>query len=270
MALELAFESVGDGPPLLLLHGLFGSRRNWRSIARALSATHRVLSVDLRNHGASPWSGSMSYPEMAEDVRDLMRREKLDRAAVMGHSMGGKTAMTLALLHPEVVGQLIVADIAPVRYADRLSVFARSMQSIDVASAAGRDDVGRRLSALVPEPGVVPFLLQNLVMHDGHFDWRINLAAISASMEALSGFPEALRQRRFEEPVDVIAGGRSNYVTDPGGAEFRPMFPRARVEVIEGAGHWLHADRQAAFLDCMKRALRVGSDSPPGPAAAAS
>src|SRR3712207_2878600 len=118
MALELAFDSVGDGPPLLLLHGLYGSRRNWRSIARALSDSHRVVSVDLRNHGNSPWAGSMSYPEMADDVLDLIRRERLERPAVMGHSMGGKTAMALALLHPAEVAQLIVADIAPVRYAD--------------------------------------------------------------------------------------------------------------------------------------------------------
>jgi pimeloyl-ACP methyl ester carboxylesterase len=268
MALELASDSVGSGAPLLILHGLFGSRRNWRSIARGLSDGHRVISVDLRNHGESPWSDAMSYPEMAADVRDLMKREELDRPAVMGHSMGGKTAMALALLHPDEVGQLIVVDIAPISYADRLSVFARGMQSVDLGTASGRDDVARRLSSLVPEPGVVPFLLQNLVMHDGQFDWRINLAAISGSMGALSGFPPELASRRFEGPVHVIAGGRSDYVTRRLGEDFRPMFPQAEVEVVEQAGHWVHADQQAAFLECMKRALRAGS--PPHPARAAS
>lgn len=264
--LELASESTGTGPPLLLLHGLFGSLRNWRSIARALSQTHRVFSVDLRNHGSSPWADSMSYPEMAEDVRHLIKREQLDRPAVMGHSMGGKTAMTLALLHPEEISRLIVVDIAPIAYADRLSVFARGMQQVDLSTATARDEVGRRLSSLIPEPGVVPFLLQNLVMTDGHFDWRINLAAISAAMQTLSSFPAALQDRRFERPVHVIAGGRSDYVADRAGSAFRPMFPSAQVDVIEQAGHWVHADQQAAFIDCMRRVLSTGS---PSPAAAA-
>ena len=270
MALELAFESVGTGPDLLVLHGLFGSRRNWRSIARGLSATHRVVTADLRNHGESPWSDSMGYAEMAGDVRALMKREGLGRPAVMGHSMGGKTAMALALLHPDEVDRLIVVDIAPVVYPDRLSVFAQGMQRVDLSTAAGRDEVGRRLSSLLPDPTVVPFLLQNLVMHDGHFDWRINLAAISGSMEALGSFPPELRDRRFEQPVHVIAGARSDYVTDRSAASFRPMFPHSQVEVIEQAGHWVHADQPAAFLECMKRALSAGSESPPRPAAAAS
>jgi esterase len=269
MALELAFESTGTGPALLVLHGLFGSRRNWRSIARGLSATHRVVSVDLRNHGESPWSDAMSYAEMADDLRDLIRREGLGRPSVMGHSMGGKTAMALALLHPDEVDRLIVVDIAPMDYPDRLSVFAQGMQRVDLSTATGRDEVGRRLSSLLPDATVVPVLLQNRVLHDGQFDWRINLAGISRSMDALSGFPAELRGRRFEQPVHVIAGGRSDYVTDRSGAPFRPMFPKAEVEVIEPAGHWVHADQPAAFLESMKRALSAGFESPPGPAVAA-
>jgi len=268
MALDLAFDSIGDGPPLVILHGLFGSRTNWRSIARALSATHRVISVDLRNHGGSPWSDRMDYPEMADDVRKLMARERLQDPAVMGHSMGGKTAMSLALLHPGDVGRLIVVDIAPVDYADRMSEIAGAMRSVDLLSAAGRDDVGRRLRGLVPDPGVVPFLLQNLVTHDGHFDWRINLSGIYASMDSLSGFAASLRQRRYEGPVHVIVGELSNYVTDRGGGDFHRMFPRAEVEVVEQAGHWVHADQQAAFLACVRRALGSGSGSPTRPATA--
>jgi len=268
MALDLAFDSIGDGPPLVILHGLFGSRTNWRSIARAMSATHRVISVDLRNHGGSPWSDTMGYPEMADDVRELMAREKLQEAAVMGHSMGGKTAMSLALLHPGEVGRLIVVDIAPVDYADRMSEFAQAMRSVDLLGAAGRNDVGRRLRSLVPDPGVVPFLLQNLVTHDEHFDWRINLSGICASMDSISGFAAPLRRLRYEGPVHVIVGGRSDYVADRGGAEFQPMFPRAAIEVVEQAGHWIHADQQAAFLARIRRVLGGGSDSPPRPAPA--
>ena len=140
MALELAFESVGDGPPLLILHGLFGSGGNWRSVARALSTSHRVISVDLRNHGGSPWVETMSYLQMADDVRALIEWEQLHLPAVMGHSMGGKTAMALALLYPELLSRLIVVDIAPVCYADRLSMTAEAMRAVDTVAAASRDE----------------------------------------------------------------------------------------------------------------------------------
>ena len=132
MPLQLAFEDLGDGPPVVVLHGLFGSSRNWRGMARALSAEHRVISVDLRNHGRSPWISSMTYAEMAADVRALIRGEGLDRPVVIGHSMGGKTAMTLALESPESVGQLIVVDIAPVSYADRLTPYVEAMLSLNL------------------------------------------------------------------------------------------------------------------------------------------
>jgi hypothetical protein len=136
------------------------------------------------------------------------------------------------------------------------------MQSVDLGNGAGREEVGRRLSSLVPDPGVVPFLLQNLVMRDGRFHWRINLDVISRSMDTLGDFPAVLRERRFDQPVRVIAGGRSNYVTHPDGSEFHPMFPRVKVDIIEQAGHWVHAEQQAAFLDSMKLALLEGPGNP--------
>lgn len=146
MPLQLAFEDLGDGPPVVVLHGLFGSSRNWRGIARALSAEHRVICVDLRNHGRSPWIGSMTYSEMAADVRALIRSEQLDRPVVIGHSMGGKTAMTLALESPESVGRLIAVDIAPVSYADRLTPYVEAMLSIDPRTTADRAEAMRQMS----------------------------------------------------------------------------------------------------------------------------
>jgi esterase len=264
MTLELAFESTGSGPPLVILHGLFGSGRNWRGIARELAATHSVLTVDLRNHGASPWAETMGYFEMADDVQRLFEREGLRQPAVMGHSMGGKVAMALALLHPECVGRLIVVDIAPVPYADRLSPFAEAMRGIDMLAAAGRSEVQQRLAETVPDSGVVPFLMQNLVMRNSHLDWRINLAVISASIGALSDFPLELRSLRFGGPLHVIGGGRSDYVAHRDGTDNRPMFARPQVEVIDEAGHWVHADAPLRFLALVRRALSVkaGTDNP--------
>jgi len=253
--LNLAVETVGSGPPLLVLHGLFGSSSNWRAVARSLAASHTVHSVDLRNHGASPWADSMDYVEMADDVLQLMGRLALEEAAVLGHSMGGKTAMALALRHPRRVSRLVVVDIAPVSYADTLTPFAEAMRSADVVAAASRAEVQGRLQQAVPEPGVVPFLMQNLVMHNDHFDWRINLVGISAAVPQLCAFPSALLGARFERPLTVIAGANSQYVARRDGADFRPMFPGAEIDVIADAGHWVHADRPAAFLACVERAL---------------
>lgn len=266
MALDLAFESVGElleRPPLVILHGLFGSGGNWRSVARELSRSHRVLLVDLRNHGASPWAESMSYLEMADDVLRLIERLGLSRPSVLGHSMGGKVAMALALLYPQHVGRLTVVDIAPVTYADRLSVVAEAMRATDTFDAASREEVRQRLAGLLPDAGVVPFLMQNLVARNAHFDWRVNLGAILASIESLSGFPAELRGLRFKRPVHVIAGGHSDYVTQADGEEFRPMFDRVQVEVIEPAGHWVHADRPESFIAAVRRALDAAAAAVP-------
>jgi esterase len=256
MALSLVHESVGSGPPLVVLHGLFGSSGNWRAIARQLASSHSVFSVDLRNHGASPWADSMDYLEMSDDVLRLIERLGLDRPTVMGHSMGGKTAMALALSHPAQVGRLIVVDIAPLSYADTLTPFAEAMRSADVFAAASRTEVQRRLQQAVPDPGVVPFLMQNLVTRNDHFDWRLNLLGISAAMPQLCSFPSALLGSRFAGPVTVVAGKDSDYVMQHDGASFGPMFTDVSVEVIEGAGHWVHADQPAAFLARVRQVLQ--------------
>jgi len=255
MALALASETVGSGPPLLLLHGLFGSSSNWRSIARQLAPTHTVISVDLRNHGASPWADAMGYVEMADDVLQLIDRLRLKAPAVLGHSMGGKTAMALALRHPQRVGRLVVVDIAPVAYADQQTPFAEAMRGVNVMAAISRAEVQGRLQQAVSDPGVVPFLMQNLVMHNAHFDWRINLMGISTAMPQLCGFPSELLGKRYAGPLTVIAGGQSDYVAQLDGADFRPMFPQVDVQVIDGAGHWVHADRPAALLALVRQAL---------------
>ena len=248
MPLQLAFEELGDGPPIVVLHGLFGSSRNWRGMARALSAEHRVICVDLRNHGRSSWIGSMTYHEMAADVRALIRREGLDHPTVIGHSMGGKTAMTLALESPESVGHLIVVDIAPVSYADRLTPYVEAMLSLNTRAPADRADVVRQMLDRIPDAAAVGFLMQNLTVRDDHFDWRLNLGAIGAAIPTLCAFPPELAARRFNGPATLITGSLSDYVTLADAAAFAEMFPQAQTVEIEGAGHWVHTDQPAEFL----------------------
>ncbi|MCP5261162.1 MAG: alpha/beta fold hydrolase [Rhodoferax sp.] len=255
MALTLASDITGNGPPLLILHGLFGSATNWRSMARKLADRHAVHALDLRNHGASPWADTMTYTEMADDVRHYIEQHDLGAVTVMGHSMGGKTAMALALAFPDRVERLVVVDIAPRSYHDSLSSYAQAMRGIDLMAAASRGEVQRQLQALLPDASVAPFLVQNLVPRNDHFDWRINLAAISASMLDLTGFPAELQERVFDKPTAAIAGALSDYVPGGNTQSFRPMFPRIEIEVIDGAAHWVHADKPQAFFEAVQRAL---------------
>jgi pimeloyl-ACP methyl ester carboxylesterase len=254
MSVALAFEEVGSGPPLLLMHGLYGSSANWRRIAKALADRHRVISLDLRNHGASPWASTMSYAEMAGDVATLIERLALDRPAVLGHSMGGKVAMTLALTDPARVGRLIVADIAPVSYGDRFSSYNEAMRGIQALQATSRDEIRRTLLQTIPEERTVGFLMTNLVRHGEQYDWRINLAALATSMPQISAFP-ALEDARYDGPVTVIDGERSDYVSADDRPRFLARFPRARFETIADAGHWLHADQPEALIAAVRRAL---------------
>jgi len=256
MALQLAFESTGEGPPVVILHGLFGSSRNWRSIANALAPRYRVLCVDLRNHGSSPWATTMSYPEMAEDVALLIESQQLERPVLIAHSMGGKTAMALALTRPELLGRLIVVDIAPVSYSDRFTAYIEAMRDIDTQALTKRADAMQQLVAKVHDVDVAGFLMQNLVPRDGHFDWRLNLAAISASIPTLRGFPSELLERSYTGPASLIRGALSDYVQPDDEAVLAQPFPSMKVIVIPGAAHWVHADRPAEFLAALD--LNVG------------
>ena len=255
MSVELAVEEAGVGPPVVVMHGLFGSSTNWRRIARALSDRHRVLSVDLRNHGRSPWAATMSYREMTEDVVGLLDSLGLQKADVLGHSMGGKVAMALALTESQRVGRLIVVDIAPISYGDRFSSFTQAMRGIDTMVATSRDEVQRALIQSIPDPGTVGFLMQNLVRHNDQYDWRINLPALSTAMSEIGSFPPELQGRTFVGPTTLITGSRSDYVSSEDRTLFLRYFPKARFAEIRDAGHWVHADRPDEFIAAVRMAL---------------
>jgi esterase len=258
MALTLAYKEFGAGPPIVVLHGLFGSARNWQAMAKRLAAHAHVYTLDLRNHGASPWADSMSYREMAEDVAAFVEKHALAPTTVVGHSMGGKVAMALALSQPALVRRLVVADIAPVTYAHSFLPYVQAMQDLNLATIARRDQADATLSERVPDATTRMLLLQNLVLHDRHFDWRINLSALAGAASELLGFPQ-FDNARYEGPALFVHGERSAYVTPAHHAVIRQLFPRAEIVAIAQAGHWLHVDQPARFLETVQAFFRSDS-----------
>jgi esterase len=247
-ALQLAVSESGVGSPVAILHGLFGSARNWRSIAQQLAAHHRVLVFDLRNHGASPWADGMSYREMVEDLRASLAARDVRRAALIGHSMGGKAAMLAALLYPAEVDRLVVVDVAPAPNPPTLLAYVRAMWALDLGSITRRGEADARLAALVPDPAERGFLLQNLVIRDGAAEWRLNLEAIERDFSAITGFPELPPSASYGGPTLFISGARSDYIAPKHEPTIRRLFSHSRIHRIEGAGHWVHAEQPEAFL----------------------
>ena len=256
---QLHVQISGEGPPLIILHGLFGSGSNWRTAARSFALTHTVYLVDLRNHGLSPWADSMTYPEMAGDVSAMISKFDLKAPIVLGHSMGGKVAMALALLEPAQVGQLIVVDIAPVQYPGSMNSVAQAMLLPEVMVGANRTAVTRNLQQHLSQPEIAPFLMQNLQSTEAGFSWRINLRTIDQQMGLITGFPSELKSLRFNGPSAAVIGETSNYVAgvDDGArsALFAPMFESMPIKIIKGAGHWVHTDQPEVFIQCIQELI---------------
>lgn len=248
MSVKLASRAYGEGPPLVVLHGLFGSGRNWHTIARELAKTHRVHAVDLRNHGRSPWAEPMTYSEMIDDLRLFLDEHGLERASILGHSLGGKTAMLFALLYGQMVESLVVVDIAPVRYGHTYLAHVEAMQAVRLGDCADRRQVERELARGVEDATLRTFLMQNLVSRKGCYAWRVNLEAIGASLQDLSGFPD-VEGLDYGGRTLFVSGDRSDYVKPDHEYEVRELFPWAEFEVIPDAGHRVHADQPGPFLE---------------------
>lgn len=236
------------GVPLLIAHGLFGSARNWGVIARQMAQTRPVLAVDMRNHAGSPWADSHGYDDMAADLAGAIGHSgPMD---VVGHSMGGKAAMVLALTQPALVRRLVVADIAPVGYGHTQAPLIRAMRALDLGGLDGRAEADRRLADTVPDRGVRAFLLQSLDLRADPPRWRLNLDVLEAEMARIVGWPTV--SGRFENPVLFLSGGASDYVLPEHRAPIKALFPRARFARFPGAGHWLHAERPAEFVETLR------------------
>lgn len=246
--ISLNYTEYGQGRPIIILHGLFGSIRNWQGIARSLAENHHVVTPDLRNHGQSPHTDSMAYEEMADDVIALADQLKLNDIILMGHSMGGKVAMTTTLKYPERFSALIVADIAPVNYKHGFIELVSAMNALELNKLKSRKDAETELLKTTNEIGVVQFILQNLIRVDEKFSWRINLKQITKSLSSISQFPDSFKASPCRLPSLFLGGSESNYIRSIHNASIYEHFPAAEITMIEGAGHWLHAEKPNEFL----------------------
>lgn len=240
-------ETPSDLPPILIVHGLYGSARNWGGIARGLAKSRTVLTVDQRNHGDSPHLPTQSYPDMAADLAEVIRANG-GLVDLLGHSMGGKAAMQLALTDGGLVRRLIVADIAPVAYGHDQSHHARTMRALDLTGLTSRGEADRRLAATLDDPGLRAFFLQSLDLKAGR--WKLNLDVLEAEMPKLVGWPET--EGRWDGPALFLSGSKSDYVLPEHREKIRHLFPDARFAKIPGAGHWLHADNPRAFEETVR------------------
>jgi esterase len=238
--------TFGDktGVPVLIVHGLFGSGRNWGVIARRLAETRPVIAVDMRNHGDSPRFPTQSYADMAADLAEVIAAQG-GQADVMGHSMGGKAAMVLALTHPDAVRRLIVADIAPVAYGHTQVQHIHAMRALDLTGLATRSEADRRLAATVPDPALRAFFLQSLDLKSSPPRWKLNLDVLEAEMPGIVGWPDPAGV--YDGPVLFLSGALSDYVKSDHRPAILRQFPRARFARIPDTGHWLHADRPREF-----------------------
>jgi len=253
-AAEAGTARNGDAP-VALLHGLFGSAANFAAIQRRLAGTRRVIAFDLRNHGLSPHDPAMSYADMAADVLESLAALGVERAAIAGHSMGGKVAMQAALLRPDRVGRLIVADISPVRYEPAYRSIADAMLAIPLTPGLTRAAADGALATAVPDAVVRGFLLQNLRFGPAPA-WRIGLREIASNLPGIEGW-DAPQGGRYAGPALVLRGERSDYVRPEHRAAIRALFPDARFMSLKGAGHWLHADAPDAFAAVVEAFLQA-------------
>ncbi len=254
--LDLSWTESGEGPPLVILHGLFGNKRNWGAISRHLANRYRVICADLRNHGESSWSDEMTYPAMAGDIAGLIETVVGGPAHVIGHSMGGKAAMLLALDRPDLVDRLIVADIPPAPRDSGLLAYVKAMQALDVAAMTRRAEAEDALAPEIPEKAIRTFLAQNLApVEGGGLTWKINLDVIETAMPVIEDFPDIDSDRAFARPCLHLIGANSGYVQPHHHSEIDRLFPNSEIEAIPEAGHWLHAEQPRLFIQAVERFL---------------
>jgi pimeloyl-ACP methyl ester carboxylesterase len=269
---RLSARTLGEtGPRVVFVHGLFGQGKNWTTIAKGLADDHRVTLLDLPNHGHSPWTDRVDYLDMAETVAAELERLG-DPVTLVGHSMGGKVAMTLALRRPELLRALVVVDIAPVEYplsggrtddpdeeATPFAGFIAGMRALDLDSLRNRNDADEALRSAVPSRMVRSFLLQSLVREgtgeDGGWRWRLNLELLERDLGELRGFPQPPPGAHYDGPVLWVAGANSSYVLAEDRTRMDALFPTTRLVRIKNAGHWVHSEQPEVFLETLRRFL---------------
>lgn len=236
-------------PTLVVAHGLYGSGRNWGVIARRLADRRNVVAVDMRNHGDSPRAPTQSYPDMAADLAEVIGT-LAPPVDLLGHSMGGKAAMQLALTQPHLIRRLIVADIAPVAYTHDQTRHVQAMAGLDLSRITTRAEADAALAVTVDDPSLRAFFLQSLDLRAHPPRWKLNLPVLMAEMPNIVGWPGT--QGRFDGPALFLTGAESHYVRPEHREAIRTLFPKARFAKIPGAGHWLHAEKPREFEDTVR------------------
>lgn len=252
--MKLNFRQLGEqGAPIIILHGLLGASDNWQTLGREWSRSNRIFLLDLRNHGHSPHDAKIDFETMTEDVYEFMNDQNLPPVILLGHSMGGKVAMTLALKYPQSVQKLIVVDIAPRAYQnpDFIQVL-ENLRGVDLSTILSRQDADAKLAETIPASGLRHFLLKNLArQRDGKFRWRVNLDALSQNADAIAGAIPA--KGIFDKPTLVIRGENSPYVRNTDVVKIKTMFPKAIVLTVKNAGHWVHAEKPEIVLKAVNK-----------------
>lgn len=259
MSVDLAYQIFGSGPPLVILHGLFGCKENWRSLAKKLAHQFRVYTLDQRNHGQSPHAAESDYRTMANDLLAFLNSQGLDRVNLLGHSMGGKTAIQFAARYPQRLNRLIIEDIAPGAYQPRHRELLTALDSLVRRQPNTLGDADRLLQATIPELAIRQFLLKNLRRQDsGGFAWRFNLPVLQRN------YPALIAALDITDPIEIptlfVRGGRSDYLPPILPPEISGIFTKAKMATIEDAGHWVHAEQPEAFLKAVNAFLVEATD----------
>lgn len=255
--MKLFFRKLGQGKPMIILHGLFGQSDNWQTPGKQFSeAGYEIYLADLRNHGHSPHSDEWNYKAMSADVLELVNDLHLKDFILMGHSLGGKVAMQFALDHPEKLSRLIVADIAPKYYAPHHDKIIEGLKSLDFNSIRTRKEAEEQLSKYIPDSGTRQFLLKNLYWkEENRLAWRFNLGGISKNIEVVGETFDS-KGRTCPVPVLFLRGERSEYILDEDIPTIRSIFPHYKLVTIPGAGHWIHVDQPQDFYEKVSGFMR--------------
>jgi pimeloyl-ACP methyl ester carboxylesterase len=253
--MNLNFKTIGSGFPLIILHGLLGSLDNWQTIARQMGEHFQVFIIDQRNHGRSPHTAEFSYELLVNDVIEFMQQQGIGKAHFIGHSMGGKVVMRLALDHPEKVAKLVVVDVAPVEYEDRHSAVFKALFAVDLRTLQSRQQAeGTLRSILGNDESTVQFLMKGLYRDDDNkFQWRFNVQPLYDAYDEISS--GITSDKPFEGDTLFIKGEKSEYINASNFSEIIDLFPNNRLVEIAGAGHWVNADRPVQFIDAVLKFL---------------
>jgi pimeloyl-ACP methyl ester carboxylesterase len=254
--LKLTYDEYGeaDKPVLIILHGFFASSRNWRSIARQLQDDFHIFVPDQRNHGASPHAEPMDYPTMAKDMVEFLQQHDLKQAHFLGHSMGGKVAMVLALNHPEMIDKLIIADISPSNYQHSFDQTIQALKNIPLDQIQNRKQADDYLAKTIEDESYRQFLLQNLGLDNGHYRWRVDLDLFQRYADKIVGFPPIAAEKVYAKPALFLGGEQSDYIRKD---DVYRYFPHAIIKYLANASHWLHVQAPQAFCQEVQHFLKA-------------